>query len=410
VETAVTPAYEVPHTEPPTPDEEPALAGAVLDMAALAGLTGENIEGALGPLVAAYREWLARQRARLKAGEDRLGEHRAAADAALATAEVAAQRIEAGIRLLAQKPDALGAFRFANEAMWQQRVRTTAIEARRAQPGVFEDDAVAAADVPRNRSWRPFQLAFILLNLPGLTEPTHPERSREEGLVDLLFFPTGGGKTEAYLGLTAYTLAIRRLQGKVGEYDGSGGVAVLMRYTLRLLTAQQFQRAAALICACEALRRDRVADDARWGHTPFRIGLWVGSTLTPNRSRDSERAVEEQREGRRSFRSQPVQLTGCPWCGRALNAGADAKFDPDRWRTLLLLLRQDGRMPLHRGQVWPGRHPRRHGRRGTVPALARARDRHGRQVRSAPATRAAAHALRSGRALLHPTWLSVGRP
>ena len=98
-----------------------------------------------------------------------------------------------------------------------------------------------------NRSWRPFQLAFVLLNLPALAEPTHPERSGSEAPVDLLFFPTGGGKTEAYLGLTAFAIAIRRLQGVVDGRDGRDGVAVLMRYTLRLLTLQQFQRAAALL-------------------------------------------------------------------------------------------------------------------------------------------------------------------
>ena len=100
----------------------------------------------------------------------------------------------------------------------------------------------------------------MLLNLPALTNPRHPERGADQGgIVDLLFFATGGGKTEAYLGLTAYTLAIRRLQGLVGsgneQRSGSDGTAVLMRYTLRLLTAQQFQRAATLICACERLRR-----------------------------------------------------------------------------------------------------------------------------------------------------------
>ena len=105
--------------------------------------------------------------------------------------------------------------------------------------------------------------------------------------VQLLFFPTGGGKTEAYLGLAAYTLAIRRLRGVIGsgeaERDGTRGVAVLMRYTLRLLTAQQFQRAAALVCACETLRRERLAaGDSRWGTTPFRLGLWVGASVTPN--------------------------------------------------------------------------------------------------------------------------------
>ncbi len=109
--------------------------------------------------------------------------------------------------------------------------------------------------MPENRSWRPFQLAFVLLALPAVADPTHPERVGDQGLVDLLFFPTGGGKTEAYLGLTAFAIAIRRLQGSVAGRDGRDGVAVLMRYTLRLLTLQQFQRAAALLCACELRRR-----------------------------------------------------------------------------------------------------------------------------------------------------------
>ena len=73
---------------------------------------------------------------------------------------------------------------------------------------------LAEVDEPKNHSWRPFQLAFVLLNLPSLADPTHPERADgSTALADLLFFPTGGGKTEAYLGLTAFTLAIRRLQG-----------------------------------------------------------------------------------------------------------------------------------------------------------------------------------------------------
>jgi len=125
------------------------------------------------------------------------------------------------------------------------------------------------------------------------------------GVADLLFFPTGGGKTEAYLGLTAYTLGIRRLQGIVGTggdaRDGRAGVAVLMRYTLRLLTAQQFQRAATRICAAEQLRRDAVADQRAggpvnpWGDEPFRIGLWVGSQVTPNRYDQAKEALEAMR-------------------------------------------------------------------------------------------------------------------
>src|SRR5205823_8719687 len=95
---------------------------------------------------------------------------------------------------------------------------------------------------------------------------------KHDALADLLWFPTGGGKTEAYLGLSAYTMGLRRLQGTVEGRSGEDGVAVLMRYTLRLLTIQQFQRATALLCACESIRRDSLEHgDARWGRTPFRI-------------------------------------------------------------------------------------------------------------------------------------------
>ena len=105
--------------------------------------------------------------------------------------------------------------------------------------------------------------------------------------MQLLFFPTGGGKTEACLGLAAYTFAIRRLQGVIGSGEdalrrrpgGRGAAAVHAAAAGR----QQFQRAAALICACEWLRTERLAaSDSRCGETPFRIGLWVGSGVTPN--------------------------------------------------------------------------------------------------------------------------------
>src|SRR5438132_13496445 len=162
-----------------------------------------------------------------------------------------------------------------NKAMWQQRIHTLHAEVRRRG----QSRPLGEKDRQENRSWRPFQLAFILLNLPALTDLHHPDRSEDAGAIaDLLWFPTGGGKTEAYLGLTAYTLAIRRLQGIVEGRSGEDGVAVVMRYTLRLLTLQQFQRAAALICACEVIGRN---DPQRtWGTTPFRLGLWLGQRPT----------------------------------------------------------------------------------------------------------------------------------
>src|ERR1035441_2348196 len=100
-----------------------------------------------------------------------------------------------------------------------------------------------------NPTWRPFQLAFILMNLKAIANPTDDDRQT----VDLLFFPTGGGKTEAYLGLAAFTLLLRRFRNPGVQ---SAGLSVLMRYTLRLLTLDQLGRAATLICALE-LRSER---------------------------------------------------------------------------------------------------------------------------------------------------------
>jgi hypothetical protein len=346
ITTTVIPSAVVAATEAPTEADETlspmvrdALARVVLDMETLAGVADLAVREALTPLADAYEQWLDEQEARITHGRARLAGHEDAAAVALAQARDMAGRLRAGIDVLEVDPDAAEAFRFANHTMWLQRAHTLAANRRRDEPEVDLDAALAAFAAPEHHSWRPFQLAFLLVNLPALAEPTHSERTTDDGLVDLLFFPTGGGKTEAYLGLTAFTLAIRRLQGTVDGYDGrSGGVAVLMRYTLRLLTAQQFQRAAALICACERLRQDHAASgDERWGDTPFRLGMWVGSNVTPNTNIDAGFALEDARgQGRRrGGRSSPAQLVSCPWCGSRLDPGRDAKTDPDRWRTLI---------------------------------------------------------------------------
>ncbi len=150
----------------------------------------------------------------------------------------------------------------------------------------------------------------------------------------MLWFPTGGGKTEAYLGLTAFTLAMRRLQPAWGGRDPHAGLAVLMRYTLRLLTIQQFQRAATLICACEVLRQ---ADRTTWGDEPFRIGLWVGGKVTPNRTDHADDWLTRLKNDKgESHRSSPHQLTNCPWCGTPINAGRDIQVDMVRRRTLVM--------------------------------------------------------------------------
>ncbi len=350
VSTRVVPAYEVPLTTTPTPAEIPELEGIVLDMAELGRLTGSELVDALGPLPGAYAKWIERQKARVDQ-EPELRPYKRTAEGALGECGQALQRIQAGIELLGSDPRAAEAFRFMNQAMALQRLHTMYAEAKRRGDDVTLD----GLDVPSNRSWRPFQLAFILLNLPGITQLDHPDRQAgADAVTGLLWFPTGGGKTEAYLGLTAYTVGLRRLQGLVEGRSGEHGVAVLMRYTLRLLTLQQFQRATALICACESIRRESVNDGkAPWGSEPFRIGLWVGNRMTPNSVTQSAEAVKrEHGQYRRSngFSSgSPAQLTNCPWCGTAIDSGRNIKVEPygqGRARTLMYCGDPLGRCPF----------------------------------------------------------------
>ncbi|MFD6923559.1 DISARM system helicase DrmA [Streptomyces sp. NPDC059944] len=343
VSTTATPSYEIPHTDVPDPrndprDEDlPELTGLVLDMSDLSKLDVGPLRSALLPLVDGYRSWIERQKQSVDDPAAGLGAYRAEAAENMRLAGMAADRIQAGIDLLREDPDALDAFRFANRAMWHQRVHSIAAGDRRRTPTKSLEEAVQEVDVPRNRSWRPFQLAFLLLNLPSLANPGHPERADDRSaLADLLWFPTGGGKTEAYLGLTAFTLAIRRRKPHLGGLDAEHGVAVIMRYTLRLLTIQQFQRATALICACEVIRRE--APD-HWGHNPFRIGLWVGGRVTPNTTdQAADWAKERKKEkGHGGFgrMGSPHQLTSCPWCGTKMEAGRDIAVDTTLRRTLI---------------------------------------------------------------------------
>ena len=283
--TAWVPRAEVERTE--TSD----IPDAELSMEALGALVdGRQAETALRPLVAEYRTWIDARRAGLPGG-DRGGTAREL----LRRAGIAADRMERGLALLAADEAVLDAFRVANRAV--------AAALRRRLTEAFVDGG------PR---WRAFQLAFILLNLPGLADPRDPDRL----VADLLFFPTGGGKTEAYFGLAAFVMALRRLRhpGRHGA-----GVTVVMRYTLRLLTLDQLGRAAGLVCALEL---EREADPGRYGEWPFEIGLWVGRAATPNvMGRKGEKGTDSARGKTRRFKANPggnpspIPLENCPWCG-----------------------------------------------------------------------------------------------
>lgn len=360
IRTAVLPQYEVQVTETPGLDAEdrPAMrdmvASGLLDMQRLASLDVNKLVTALSVLTKDYAAWIEEQSARI--GSELIG-YDAATAAAIKRCQAIQHRLQQGIDTLKNDSKALAAFRFANKAMATQRVRSQyALEVRRGR-----DVSLDQFDLPKNRSWRPFQLAFLLLSIPALADPTSADRVQpSDAHADLLWFPTGGGKTEAYLGVAAFTMAIRRFQGQLGGYDASRGLAVIMRYTLRLLTLQQFQRATALICAMEVLRRDALAaGDESLGQEPFTIGLWVGNKVTPGSTEESHRAIEDVRNPGKNHAgtATPVQLTSCPWCGSDIAPGREVDVDKERGRTLVYCGDKKGRCEFSRGKSSKQPHP-----------------------------------------------------
>jgi hypothetical protein len=340
VRTVVMPQYEVPVTETPglRPEDRPAMRKMVdkghLDMEVLAEMDRSELVAVLSVLASDYKDWIEEQRRRI--GTEVVG-HDAQAVAALDRCKEIEQRLGEGIAVLADAGNdkALTAFRFANRAMARQRIHSLfALSQRRG-----ENKALADFDKRQNRSWRPFHLAFILLSIPSLADPTHKDRTKPiEAYADLLWFPTGGGKTEAYLGVAAFAMVIRRLQGKLGGCDGSRGLTVIMRYTLRLLTLQQFQRASSLICAMELLRQEAAAGgDESLGSEPFTIGLWVGNKVTPGSTQDSHRAIQDLRDPEKfdAGGTSPAQLTSCPWCGCGVDPKRDVEVDNAAKRTTI---------------------------------------------------------------------------
>ena len=277
------------------------MAGVELAMERLAAIqTAEDAKTALGALGTKYGAWILSQRG-VVPDQDRRAE---LAGKLLDRCEDARHRIERGLAEL-EDPLVLEAFRIANRAM------AAAARQRIAQIKGWRPEHVAAP------AWRPFQIAFLLMNLRGLAKPADPERE----VMDLLFFPTGGGKTEAYLGLAAFTLALRRLRDPTAT---SSGVSVLMRYTLRLLTLDQLGRAGTLICALELERQRDVGKLGKW---PFEIGLWVGRKATPNRmgkkgdnDRGSARARTIAFQNDSRYKPAPIPLENCPWCGTKFEA------------------------------------------------------------------------------------------
>ena len=248
----------------------------------------------LDSLCAAYDEWIETQRGLLESERSSLDvlEYQIGLSN-LEKASDCSSRIKTGVDLLrAEKNDDVRrAFRLMNEAMLEQRRDPNQPEA------------------VRHFKWRPFQLAFILMNLPGISDPENSDRE----VADILWFPTGGGKTEAYLGCIAYSIFLRRIR-----HPNSGGVTAVMRYTLRLLTSDQFDRAARLICAMEVTRREKLSHTS----VPISLGMWVGHKTTPNSYHDVRKELNDRdpysSNDQATDESLLYQIRRCPRCGASI--------------------------------------------------------------------------------------------
>lgn len=272
-----------------------------LSMLRLTSRTRAETCDSLDELCASYETWINERRHEVASNRDIKG-HEDMANENLTLCEDAAQRIRRGIQLLRDNDLAWSAFTLMNRAMLIQRARSDWLKKGKKTPVPEESES---------HYWFPFQIAFILMCIVGIAEPEAPDSGRD--FADLLWFPTGGGKTEAYLGVIAFTVFFRRLAS-----DDGGGVTALMRYTLRLLTIQQFERAALLICACEFLRRENAKG---LGNEPISVGLWLGKDSTPNTLAEARTSLNKLRAGSLLEKSNPVQLHSCPWCGHPLSHG-----------------------------------------------------------------------------------------
>jgi hypothetical protein len=219
------------------------------------------------------------------------------------------KRIKSGYDLICSNHKVRYSFQLANQSMLEQQKHSP----KRLRPVTFNSDGHPEVNIPYQNNlgakgiWRPFQIGFLLMCIEGCYDKTHSDHD----LVDLIWFPTGGGKTEAYLGLAAFTLIYERLCHK----EHSDGVQVLMRYTLRLLTAQQLQRAATLICCLDVIRQKKNIPGKR-----FSIGLWVGGKNTPNKRRQALSDLKKLRSDSSKSRNtdNPFLLDRCPYCAAQL--------------------------------------------------------------------------------------------
>lgn len=234
------------------------------------------------------------------------------------------RRIKTGYSLIKENHTVHSSFKLMNASMILQQMASKGENDRNGEKVIFTDDPLETNEA-KSKKWRPFQIAFILMNLECFVN----RQSEFRDTAELIWFPTGGGKTEAYLGIASFALITERHKGEYGP-----GTSVIMRYTLRLLTAQQFQRASSLICALEYLRKK---NESELGTEEFSIGIWVGQSVTPNNIKQScDAFLAAEKKGAYEYK---FLIQKCPWCSSEMGPvrkkidGSTKKYDVVGFRT-----------------------------------------------------------------------------
>lgn len=309
----------------------------------------DNAKDSLNQLILEYESWIASSERALSNLDQKF---HGAATRNITKCKSNLDRIKQGVELITCSDidsDLVRCFRWMNRAMiWQQQRSKTPrrnwvrngngnnsqFDLEPISEGIHEHNSLEKFHEGSNGKWRPFQIAFILMNIISVWN----KNSDERGIVDLIWFPTGGGKTEAYLGLAGFSIFARRIKGKKeAEFDHVSGTSILMRYTLRLLTTQQYERASSLICACELIRQEE-DNDLELGPDPISIGLWVGSKNTPNKRKEANQNFRELTGRNSQSVEYKLIVMKCPCCGSAIG-----KVDnPTRQKKVTGIVQTDG--------------------------------------------------------------------
>jgi len=317
VRTESMPVVEI---KPLTPDiHDAAGASLAIGMDDLAGFNAQAVSG-IEKLLTEYQTWLDERRRDLPTIPANM---RGIADAHLSACDDFLEDMKEGWNLTQLNQDVRACLAFASRAMNQQRRAYNAPPRRLTTQdggGYVVDGASPHAAAGDQAFWRPFQIAFVLASLPRFFErrnnfSTSPQRD----WVNVIWMPTGGGKTEAYLGLAAFVILWERLNIQRGNTKVPASMKVLMRYTYRLLTVQQVSRAASLVCALELIRREQ---PAVFGSSEIRIGAWLGGSVTPNSRKEAVSQLQKLRRDGKKPGSRGFLLVRCPWCGTDVNDDA----------------------------------------------------------------------------------------